>query len=465
MIAHHYARALEYARDSGGPTEELERRTRLALRHAAERATALNSMTAALNHYDAAIALWPQEDPEWPALIVAAADLTLSGAGDELIGPLRVARDRLLDAGDVELAAKAEMLAGFRFWNQARTDEAADAFGRSRRLIEDAPPTPGVAHVMSRIAVNAMLRGSSDETHRPVRARARDHRRHRTRRPAQPRPEHPRRGPRRPGRHGRPRRPRGEHRDRGAAECRRPDDPRLQELRQRAGDARRDRGGGGASRGAGSRCRAGSAPTTRSPGSTPSSGSHAYLTGDWDAAEAALRPAGRVGGRGRPALHRGGRPQLPVAAAQRPRRLAGARADIAGALAFARRSGDPQMLYPTLADAALVAATGGGEGAAGEVAALMDEIARSRRPGAVMRFGDWAVAAAAAAILTDQPERFPGPAPDDASHWTTAAQAIAAGPVRGRGHRPRRDRRPDGRGARAPAGRTRADRRRPPERR
>ena len=43
MLAHHYAQALEYARDAGQPTEELERRTRLALRDAAERATALNS--------------------------------------------------------------------------------------------------------------------------------------------------------------------------------------------------------------------------------------------------------------------------------------------------------------------------------------------------------------------------------------------------------------------------------------
>ena len=62
MLAHHYSQALDYARDSGQPTEELERRTRLALREAAERATALNSFTPAQRHYLAALALWPEDD-------------------------------------------------------------------------------------------------------------------------------------------------------------------------------------------------------------------------------------------------------------------------------------------------------------------------------------------------------------------------------------------------------------------
>ena len=47
MLAHHYAQALEYARDAGQPTDDLELRTRLALRDAAERARALSSLTAA----------------------------------------------------------------------------------------------------------------------------------------------------------------------------------------------------------------------------------------------------------------------------------------------------------------------------------------------------------------------------------------------------------------------------------
>ena len=47
LLAHHYSSALGYARDAGQPTGELERRTRLALRDAAERAAALYSLTQA----------------------------------------------------------------------------------------------------------------------------------------------------------------------------------------------------------------------------------------------------------------------------------------------------------------------------------------------------------------------------------------------------------------------------------
>jgi class 3 adenylate cyclase/tetratricopeptide (TPR) repeat protein len=426
MIAHHYARALEYARDSGRPTEDLERRTRLALRHAAERATALNSITAALSHYNAAVALWPQDDPEWPALIVATADVTLMGGGDELIGPLRVARDRLLDAGNVELAAKAEMLAGFRFWNQARTDEAADAFGRSRRLIEGAPPTPGVAHVMSRIAVNSMLRGASDETMdlcERVLAITADIGRDDLRAHAL--------------------------NTRGVARVDLGDMRGLADLEESIAIAERLNAADLMIRGyknyasvlatlgeldAAAAIQRRGLEVARRFGADyqiawfdAELGIHAYLTGEWDAADAAFARLDEwVAAIGPHYIEAGAhacRSRLRSARGD----IAGARADIAGALEFARRSGDPQMIYPTLADAALVAATNGGEDAAGDVAGLIDEIARFRGTGAVMRFGDWAVVAAAAAILTDQPGRFPGPPPDDASHWTTAAQAIADG--------------------------------------
>ena len=77
MLAHHYARALEYARDAGQPTAELELRTRLALRDAGDRAQALGALTAAQAHYLAALALWPRDDPSWPELVIAAADAGL----------------------------------------------------------------------------------------------------------------------------------------------------------------------------------------------------------------------------------------------------------------------------------------------------------------------------------------------------------------------------------------------------
>ena len=83
MLAHHYARALEYARDTGQPTEELELRTRLALRDAGDRATALSSLTAAQQHYKAALALWPKHDAAWPELVIATADAGLGMTGND----------------------------------------------------------------------------------------------------------------------------------------------------------------------------------------------------------------------------------------------------------------------------------------------------------------------------------------------------------------------------------------------
>ena len=71
MLAHHYARALEYARDAGQPTEELELRTRLALRDAGDRARSLSSLTSAQHYYVAALALWPKDDPDWPELVLS----------------------------------------------------------------------------------------------------------------------------------------------------------------------------------------------------------------------------------------------------------------------------------------------------------------------------------------------------------------------------------------------------------
>ena len=134
MLAHHYAQALEYARDAGQPTDELELRTRLALRDAADRAPALSSLTAAQQHYAAALALWPRDDPDWPELVIATADAGLGMTSDEMSrGPgARHAtgwRRRAISAG----AAKAEMLSGFRYWNEARAERALAAFAAARR--------------------------------------------------------------------------------------------------------------------------------------------------------------------------------------------------------------------------------------------------------------------------------------------------------------------------------------------
>jgi len=164
MVAHHYSQALEYTRDAGRETGELERLTRIALRDAAERAKALNSIASALNHYHRALELWPEDDPEWPMLVVDTADVGLSVHAELMIENLHRATRRLVAEGDYASAAKAEMLIGFRHWNEARTTEAVAAYSRAHDLVERAEPSPTVAYVMTRIAINLMLRGRFEET-------------------------------------------------------------------------------------------------------------------------------------------------------------------------------------------------------------------------------------------------------------------------------------------------------------
>ena len=165
MLAHHYSSALGYARDIGQPTEELELRTRLALRDAAERAAALYSMTQAERLFQEALALWPEDDPEWPDLVVATADAGFSSQrSDAMIEALGRARDRMIETGDYAAAAKSEMLVGFRYWNEGRGDEAAMSVARSRDLLENAEPSPAVAFVLSRLAISYMLRDEFEET-------------------------------------------------------------------------------------------------------------------------------------------------------------------------------------------------------------------------------------------------------------------------------------------------------------
>jgi len=123
MLAHHYARALEYARDTGQPTAELELRARMALRDAGDRASALNSLSAAQQHYYAALLLWPKDDPAWPELVIAAADAGLGMNRAQINEWLIEARDSLDASGDLGNAAKAEMLNGFHYWNVGHSEE------------------------------------------------------------------------------------------------------------------------------------------------------------------------------------------------------------------------------------------------------------------------------------------------------------------------------------------------------
>jgi tetratricopeptide (TPR) repeat protein len=425
MVAHHYAQALDYARDAGHATEELERLTRIAFRDAAERAAALNSLASAERHYEAALALWPEADPEWPLLVVATSDVGgLSVSAVRATELLTRATERLIAAGDYANAARAEMLVAFRHWNRAKTAQAVAAYARSGELVERAEPSPTVAHVMSRLAIHAMLGGRYGATLELcdraaavaeqfglelIRAHVLN-----TRGVA-----------------------RVNHGDSGGVADQEEsiaiaerlssaetqirgyknfgstlmdlgDLPRAAEFEQRGADAARRFGAG-----------------FQVMWFETELGILAHWAGDWDAADAAFGRLdayiAEVGPHYMEAAAHSVRAKLRVARGD----VAGASRDIESALDFARRSLDPQVLLPTLADAALIAATRGGRDAARRVSALFDEAA-----GALQ--GDmsgvyWLVELALALALTDQPQRFAGLQAEGPWAWLAAARLIAAG--------------------------------------
>jgi len=110
---------------------------------------------------------------------------------------------------------------------------------------------------------------------------------------------------------------------------------------------------------------------------------------------------------------------------QAARGEAGARADSDQALDFARRSGEPQVLLPSLADAALIAATSADGDAGRRVTDLFDELVEAL-PGTAM-WSNWSTVFALALALTDQPERLATLDTQGPSRWATAARLITAG--------------------------------------
>jgi hypothetical protein len=161
MLAHHYLQALELAEAAGLDTVALGASARRALRDAGDRAAALYAVDAAERFYDAALRLWPEDDPERAQLLFRrAAPVGSWGGGD----PKRLAeaRDALLATGDNARAAEAEMLLSQSFWMQGRRELADEHADRALAMLADAPPSRSGAWVLARRASRAFLVGQND---------------------------------------------------------------------------------------------------------------------------------------------------------------------------------------------------------------------------------------------------------------------------------------------------------------
>jgi hypothetical protein len=161
MLAHHYLQALELAEAAGSDAAALGESARRALRDAGDRAAALYAVDAAERFYDAALRLWPKDDPERAQLMFrrAAPVHTLGGGDPERLAE---ARDALLAAGDDAKAAEAEVLLANSFWIQGRPELADEHGDRALALLADAPPSRSGAWVLARQASRALLGGQPE---------------------------------------------------------------------------------------------------------------------------------------------------------------------------------------------------------------------------------------------------------------------------------------------------------------
>jgi len=157
MLAHHYLEALRLRRASGQePGPELLERARLAARDAGDRALALGAFPSAAHLYEAALELWPPDDDQRPALLLAYARSRVDDVSlDDSV--LEEAASGLLGAGNPEASAEAQALLGGIWLGRGDRDEAVRHLESAFGLVQDRGPSPEKAYVLQELSRIAMM--------------------------------------------------------------------------------------------------------------------------------------------------------------------------------------------------------------------------------------------------------------------------------------------------------------------
>jgi DNA-binding SARP family transcriptional activator len=155
LLAHHYQRALAFARAAGRSDAALVARAAAAFRHAGDRAAALGVHAAAANYYLEALELCPVESPERPELEFRAGRARCygEGQGEDL---LERAREGLLAAGEQARAAEAEMMLAQLAYLRGQRQRVAHV-RRARAMVADAPPSRSKAAVLEGCMMNLIV--------------------------------------------------------------------------------------------------------------------------------------------------------------------------------------------------------------------------------------------------------------------------------------------------------------------
>lgn len=162
MLAHHYLEALRLLRASGRPVpSSLSDKARVAAWDAGRRALALAAYQSARRWFEAALELWPPDDP---ARFEVALDYGRSRFDDTTMSDdtLLEATEGLLAVGNIGGAAQALMMLGSTSWVRGDRDRAFEHLDRAEALLADQPPSPAKANVLQRLGRFAVLADDMD---------------------------------------------------------------------------------------------------------------------------------------------------------------------------------------------------------------------------------------------------------------------------------------------------------------
>jgi predicted ATPase/class 3 adenylate cyclase len=162
LLAHHYLEALELAEAAGLDASELGEPARRALRDAGDRAASLYAVATAERFYEAALRLWPENEPERAQVLFRRAAPVFSQAGGDP-DLLTEASLALEAAGDRPRAAEAELLLVRSLWHRGRLELRAEHQERAERLLAAEPPCPQHVFALTSRASTAGLDGDSEE--------------------------------------------------------------------------------------------------------------------------------------------------------------------------------------------------------------------------------------------------------------------------------------------------------------